>query len=141
MRVKNTLLATSSGLTLGSAVVAMEQADEEEFEDACALFEDFHGRDPDENVTDPENPGDIVELDDGSLLVYVGELSRVGYIVPKEDPPSQDATARQAGIRENLHTFGEKRKAARPLLYVDLDGQIVVLKGEYTFTERGFEDE
>lgn len=113
--------------------MAMEDADEQEFEDACNLFEDFHGRAPNEEVTEPDDPGDIVELDDGSLLVYVGELSRIGYITPEAD--------KKTGIRENLHTFGEKRKKARPLLYVDLDGQIVVLKGEYTFTERGFEDE
>jgi hypothetical protein len=111
---------------------ALDQRDETDYEEACELFEDFHGREPDDNETD-DFPGDIAELDDGTILVYVGELSRIGYITPEAD--------RKTGIRENLHTFGEKRKAARPLLYVDPDGQIVVLKGEYTFTERGFEDE
>jgi hypothetical protein len=90
---------------------------------AEGMFEDFHGFEP------RDDADDIVQLDDGTILVYVGELTRVGYSLDKPDA---------SGARESLHTFG---KSARPLLYVDLDGQIVVLKGEYTFTERGFEDE
>jgi hypothetical protein len=104
------------------------EADFEEdadYEEAAELFESFHAREPEEDSED------IVCLDDGTVLVYVGELSRIGYVTPEADP--------KTGIAENLHTFGEKNKAARPLLYVDLDGQIVILKGEYTFTERGFE--
>jgi hypothetical protein len=103
-----------------------ETDDSEEYEEACELFESFHGFEP------REDSDDIVELDGGDILVYVGELTRIGYETPEPD--------QKTGIRENLHTFGEKNRNARPLLYVDLDGQIVVLKGEYTFTERGFED-
>jgi hypothetical protein len=97
---------------------------EAEYEEACGMFEAFHDREPEEGSED------IVELEDGTLLVYVGELTRIGYSLDK---------THLSGAKESLHTFGEKNKSARPLLYVDLDGQIVVLKGEYTFTERGFE--
>jgi len=107
-----------------SAQGEIDDVSETDYEEACELFESFHDREPE------DDSDDIVALEDGTILVYVGELTRIGYSLDKPD---------KSGAKESLHTFGEKNKSARPLLYVDLDGQIVVLKGEYTFTERGFE--
>lgn len=103
-----------------------EADSDEEYEEAVALFEAFHGYPPDENSED------IIEYEDGRILLLVGELTRIGYETKEADE--------QTGLREAIHTFGRKRKSDRPLLYVDVDGQAVIVQGNYTFTERGFED-
>lgn len=105
-----------------------EPDSEQEYEEICQLFEDFHGYPPDES----EDSGDIIEYEDGRILMLVGDLTRIGY----ETKEADEAT----GLREAIHTFGRKKKSDRPLLYVDVDGQAVIVQGNYTFTDRGFED-
>lgn len=127
MSVRGELLA-------GTANVDPDAVDDSdaEYEEICGLFEAFHGYAPD------EDSDDVIEHDDGRFLMLVGELTRIGYETKEADE--------QTGLRENLHTFGQDEKTGkrlkndRPLLYVDVDGQIVVIQGDYTFTERGFEE-
>jgi hypothetical protein len=100
----------------------LETDSDEEYEDACDLFEAFHGREPD------ENSDEILETEDGQILLYVGELEGVMYQKPGTKEPY-------------LHRFSAPphTKKDRPLLYIHCDGQMVIVQGNYTFTERGFE--
>ena len=54
-------------LLSGTAMAFENEADnDEEFEEACALFEAFHGYPPDET----DDSTDIIEFDDGRILLY-----------------------------------------------------------------------
>lgn len=91
---------------------------EEDFEAALARFKAFHKRDP--------RNGEILQVqnraDDAAFAV--GELFGISYCVPDETTPY----------------FHEFPKSNRPLLALSSDGkQAYILKGGYTFTDRGFE--
>lgn len=88
--------------------------------DAVRLYERFTGHEAEElgRVPKPVIP---------DVLVAIGECDGVLY-----------STTRDGRLERYIHEF--KRKA-RPLLCVTPDGQmIVLLGGEYDFTERGIVD-
>lgn len=88
---------------------------------AARRYEKFSGHKAElvEKVPFPENP---------KAALVIGELIEVGYVTVRD------------GKREHYrHTF---RAKSRPLLVTSFDGkQLFILGGEYSFTERGIEDE
>lgn len=90
-----------------------------EIDEAMDLFAAFHGYEPEPDCED------IIELDDTrTVALYIGELDAVVYRIEGEAEPI-------------FHRFKE---SDRPLLYVSSDGsEIVILKGGFRFTEKGFE--
>lgn len=88
--------------------------------EAARLYEDFSGHDAEEIATidKPEFP---------DVVLVIGTLDFVGY------------TATRDGVDEKyIHEF---KDTCRPLLCASPDGkQLVLLGGEYTFTERGIVD-
>lgn len=89
----------------------------DDIEEASELFAAFHDREP------RDRSEDIVELDDGTIAICVGELIALDYCV-------------KHGGELFSHRFAEND---RPLLYVTFDGsEIVILKGGFRFTDKGF---
>lgn len=88
--------------------------------EASKLYENFSGH-------DAEEIGTIDKPDLPDVVLVVGTLDFVGY------------TATRDGVEEKyIHEFEEN---CRPLLCASPDGkQLVLLGGEYTFTERGIVD-
>lgn len=88
--------------------------------EAAKLYEDFSGH-------DAEEVGVIDKPDLPDVVLVIGSLDFVGY------------TAVRDGIEEKyIHEFEDN---CRPLLCASPDGkQLVLLGGEYTFTERGIVD-
>lgn len=87
------------------------------FRRAASLFARFHGR-------APSHPHDLaaVDMTAPTVVLYVGELTRVAYIASGEK-------------EEYIHKFNSR---SRPLLYTSSDGkQLYILKGGYRFTDRG----
>lgn len=87
---------------------------------AARLFEDFTGHDA-EHVATVDKP----EMPD--VLLAVGEIDAICY-----------TTVRDGETEKYIHEF---KKKCRPQFCVTPDGkQIVLLGGEYTFTDRGIVD-
>lgn len=88
--------------------------------EAAKLYEDFSGHDAEEIAT-------IDKPDFPDVVLVIGTLDFVGY------------TATRDGVEEKyVHEF---KDTCRPLLCASPDGkQLVLLGGEYTFTERGIVD-
>lgn len=86
---------------------------------AIDLFREFRGMDP-EYI-------DTVQLGVPSVGLLIGHLDFVGY-----------TTVRDGKTEKYIHEFSKK---ARPLLASSHDGQqLIILGGEYDFTELGIVD-
>jgi len=88
--------------------------------EAGRLYKNFTGH-------DPEIIGKFDIPDFSGVVMAIGELDYVGYTTVRD------------GVTESYHhDFSRK---ARPLLCVTSDGrQLIILGGEYDFTERGIVD-
>lgn len=86
---------------------------------AAALYKEFTGMDP-ESISS-------VNVELPKAVLVIGECDGVLY------------TAVRDGVEESyIHKF---RKRSRPLLCVSADGKkLVILGGDYQFTERGIVD-
>lgn len=87
--------------------------------DAADLYERFRGDDP-EHI-------DVVDMPDIDTALLIGFLDGVLYTTIRD------------GVEEKyIHKF---KKSARPLLASSHDGQqLIILGGEYDFTELGIVD-
>lgn len=89
--------------------------------DAEILFEKFHGRAPDPRELER------LTLPDGSetWCLAVGQVDAIKYSTPEEP----------GACYEHFFTKGDDR----PLVCVSADGlQMVIVRGRYRFTDRGF---
>lgn len=93
-------------------------ATDNEYDEAADRFAAFHGREPE------DDSDEIIETETGEVAFLVGDLYGIMYKLPGTSEPY-------------VHKFNAND---RPLLYFTADGkQIVVLKGDYDFTEKGIE--
>lgn len=111
-RIRNA--ARVAGAALGRARDLADAVDE-----ARRIYERFHWDDePDELVETDRVPS----LEDGDVLVVLGELVRVDYATHKGD---DDAIW--------YHEFAHRR----PQLCLAPDGRLVIVGGDYRVTRRG----
>ncbi len=89
-------------------------------DDAADLYKRFSGH-------TAEQIGEIDKPEFPDALICVGTIDFIGY-----------TTTRDSVVEKYIHTFKAK---SRPLFCVSPDGkQIVIVGGQYDFTERGIVD-
>lgn len=89
---------------------------------AVKLYRDFTGLEPDSI--------EEVRIKVPEVVLKIGSCDLVGYTCDRDD----------GGVKTQsyLHEF---KKSSRPLLCVSADGKtLVIIGGDYEFTERGIED-
>jgi len=99
---------------------AMSNKRNRALDEAKELYRDFTGMD-----VDSVEEVDIPEID---AAICVGTMDAVCY-----------TTTRDGEVESYIHEFKEN---ARPLLAVSNDGRVmVIIGGDFTFTDAGFEDD